>query len=315
MITLSNGHRFEYVVASGAAGFAGRYWWFERPLVWFGLIKPELFTIVLKTLTLEPIKGNLNWWKPWTWLPFSPWSCVRHVPGGTVNKVGLTNLGFDWWIQKVAPTIDFTKQPIIVSLHGTAQELAKMVWLLNACNGNLVGIELNVSCPNVGEMENETAEIVNTVKRIFSIAGYNRPIGLKLSVAQDCLAIARELEGYIEYVTLNSVPWEVMHPSKKSLLWRLQQKVGGSGGGVSGQVAQAHNWKVARQLVKETKVPVVFPGVWDYEDINSIWSQGADAISFGAIHLRFPSGVLPTRYVKRDKREQQEPEERRNTDG
>ena len=79
MISLSNGHTFEYMIASGALGFDGKGWIWERPLVRLGLIKPELFTVVIKTLTRNPRPGNLRWWKPWT--------CVRLISGGSVNKI------------------------------------------------------------------------------------------------------------------------------------------------------------------------------------------------------------------------------------
>ena len=103
MITLANGHKFKYMVASGALAFDGKGWPWERPLVWLGLIKPELFTVVIKSLTRNPRPGNLRWWKPWT--------CVRLIPGGSVNKVGLTNPGIEWWCKKVGPKLDFQKFP------------------------------------------------------------------------------------------------------------------------------------------------------------------------------------------------------------
>ena len=58
MIILSNGHCVEYVVASGSLAFDGKGWPWERPLVWLGLIKPELFTTFIKSLTLAPRAGT-----------------------------------------------------------------------------------------------------------------------------------------------------------------------------------------------------------------------------------------------------------------
>ncbi len=72
MITLSNGHKLEYVVASGALGFDGKGWFWERPLVWLGLMRPDLFTIGIRTLTYHPRMyptSNLSWVRPWTWAP------------------------------------------------------------------------------------------------------------------------------------------------------------------------------------------------------------------------------------------------------
>jgi len=101
MITLSNGHAFKYMVASGALAFDGKGWLWERPLVWLDLIRPELFTVVIKTLTRNPREGNLRWWKPWT--------CVRLIPGGSVNKWDLqtpvSNGGARGWTQTQFPKI------------------------------------------------------------------------------------------------------------------------------------------------------------------------------------------------------------------
>ena len=102
MIRLSNGHVLDHVVASGSLAFDGKGWPWERPMVAAGLIRPELFTVVLKTLTRDPRRGNLRW--------HSPWSCVALVPGGAVNKVGLTNPGVDWWVRDVGPKLDTETQ-------------------------------------------------------------------------------------------------------------------------------------------------------------------------------------------------------------
>ena len=85
MITLSNGHEIKYMVASGALGFDGKSYPHEWPLRWIGLIDPSLFTVVAKTVTYKPRKGNLRWYKPW--------GCIRLLPGGVVNAVELTIKG------------------------------------------------------------------------------------------------------------------------------------------------------------------------------------------------------------------------------
>src|SRR5262245_48766437 len=97
MIQLSNQHQFEYMAASGALSYDGRGWPWEWPLRWVGLINPKLFTIVTKTLTVQPRKGNLRW--------SHPWSCIGLLKNGAVNAIGLTNPGLNWWIKNVAPKI------------------------------------------------------------------------------------------------------------------------------------------------------------------------------------------------------------------
>ncbi len=277
MITLSNGHNFKYVVASGALSFDGQGWPWEKPLLWLGLIKPELFTVVIKTLTRHPREGNLRWWKPW--------ECVRLIPGGSVNKVGLTNPGVEWWCLKVAPKIDFNKFSIVGSIFGDRKELVEMARMMN-CFG-LKAIEVNPSCPNTGHAMQDTETVVEDVKAVKKVSRH--PIIVKVSVKQDYLAIAHCLARIAEAISLNSVPWEIVFPNgERSSLWRLEKRVGGGGGGVSGKPAQKYNWEAVEKLSRQGSLPVIGPSVMKFEDLICVRSLGASAISFGSIFLRAP---------------------------
>jgi dihydroorotate dehydrogenase len=290
MIILSNGHKMEYVVASGALAFDGKGWLWERPLVWMGLIKPESFSVVLKTLTFNPRSGFLRWWKPW--------ECVRLIPGGSVNKIGLTNKGIKWWCKKVGPKLDFKKYSLVGSIFGNQEELVKMAGMFNKFD--FVAVEINPSCPNTGHALDETDVIIKTVKAVKGVSEH--PIIVKISAAQDYLTIADRLKGIAEAIDLNSVPWEMVYPkSEKSPLCRLEQRVGGGGGGVSGKPSRIFNWKAVKELSEQGSLPVIGPSIMDFDDFNVLRELGASALSFGAIHLRTP--WRPTAFVRRDQNE------------
>ena len=286
MIRLSNGHVLDHVVASGSLAFDGKGWPWERPMVLTGLIRPELFTIVLKTLTRNPRVGNLRW--------HSPWSCVALVPGGAVNKVGLTNPGLDWWVRDVGPRLDYETQNIVASLFGDDAELVGMAKAMNRFA--LKAIEVNPSCPNTGHGLAEAEAVVRSVKAVKTASRH--PLVVKVSVAQDYRAIARGLAGVAEAVALNSVPWELVHPAAKSPLHRLERRVGGGGGGLSGRPAQALNWRAVEEMAADGHLPVIAPGIMGFDDIDRVRALGARAVSYGAIHLRAP--WAPTAIVKRD---------------
>ncbi|MBU6427095.1 hypothetical protein KGQ27_02535 [Patescibacteria group bacterium] len=287
MITLSNGHAFKYMVASGSLAFDGKGWPWERPLVWFGLIKPKLFTVVIKTLTRNPRPGNLRMWKPWT--------CVRLIPGGSVNKVGLTNPGVEWWCRDIGPTLDFHKIPLVGSIFGEEKELVEMTEKLNRFD--LVGMEVNPSCPNTGHAMQTAEAVVNSVKAVKRVSRH--PVIVKVSVDQDYLSIAHGLEGVAEAISLNSVPWKtVFINGERTPLWKLEQRVGGGGGGVSGKPAQKHNWAAVEALAKQGPLPVIGPSVMEFEDMDRVRRLGAKAVSFGAIHLRTP--WAPTSFVRKE---------------
>ena len=288
MIKLSNGHAFEYMVASGALAFDGKGWPWERPLVWLGFIKPELFTVVIKSLTRHPRVGNLRWWKPW--------SCVRLIPGGAVNKVGLTNPGIEWWCENVGSKLDFKKFPIAGSIFGDEKELVEMARMLNPFD--LVALEVNVSCPNTGHAIGQAKMVIECVKAVKRVSRH--PIIVKVSADQDYLAIARGLRGTAEAIALNSVPWKtVFTDDEQTPLWKLEKQVGGGGGGVSGKPAQKHNWAAVKALAKLGSLPVIGPSVMEFEDMKILRTLGAQAIGFGSIHLRTP--WKPTSFVRKEK--------------
>lgn len=293
MIRLSNGFSFEYVVASGALAFDGQGWLWEKPLVKAGLIKPELFTVVIKTLTYHPRKGNLRWWKPW--------ECVRLLPGGgAVNKVGLTNPGVYHWANQIGPRLDYKKFKLMGSIFGTYDEMDELVEAASLFNEfRVIGIEVNVSCPNTGHSMESVYSVIRCVTAIKEVT--HHPIIVKVSVDQPYLDIAKGLKGVAEAISLNSVPWTTAYPNSRSPLWPLEKKVGGGGGGVSGKPAQAHNWKAVRELALMGHLPVIGPSVMEFEDMQTLRDYGAKAISFGAIHLRTP--WKPTQFVLREERE------------
>ncbi len=285
MIKLSNGHRLAHVVASGSLAFDGQGWLWEKPFVAAGLIRPELFTVVLKTLTRHPRVGNLKW--------TSPWDCVRLVPGGSVNKVGLTNPGIDWWCRDIGPTLD-RRTATVASIFGEEAELVQMARMLDRFD--LVGLEVNPSCPNTGHGLLTTETVVRGVEAVK--AASRHPVIVKVSAAQDYRAIAWGLKGVAEAVALNSVPWEQVFPDRRSPLWRLERRVGGGGGGVSGEPAQALNWRAVGEMASDGAVPVIAPSIMRFEDLETVRRLGAKAVSFGAIHFRTP--WRPTAIVRRD---------------
>lgn len=299
MIRLSNGHSFEYMAASGALGFDGKGWPWEWPLRWVGLMKPKLFTVVIKTLTHKPTKGNFSLWKPWTYFPGSPWACVRLWRDNSIlNKVGLSNPGIDWWCKKIGPGIEGGKIRLVGSIHGTEEELVDMTKKLNMFD--LVGVEVNVSCPNVVH-DAETQMIVNAVRKVKEVSVH--PVIIKVSVKQEYLKIAAGLHGCAEAISLNSVPFRTVYPPKTVFRSPLEKlRPCGTGGGVSGRLAQRHNWKAVRQLAKlphGESLPIIGPSVMKLGDLDKVRRHGASAISFGAIHVRTP--WKPTLIVQADK--------------
>jgi len=284
MIKFSNGYKFEHMAASGALGFDGKGWFWEKPLEKLKLLEPSLFTVVIKTLTRFPRKGNLKW--------SLPFKSVCLVPGGVINAVGLTNLGIEWWCQEVGPKIEQSKISLVGSIFSmNIEDLVQMAIMLNEFD--LKALEINVSCPNSKDGMLETEKIVGACQRIREKS--RLPLILKLSVSMvNNLEIIPSLEGLVEAISINSVPWGMIFPRKQSPLAHL------GGGGISGKIAQPVTWDFLKRLKEKTSIPIIGPSVWNFEDIEKLRKLGAEAISFGSIFLLYP--WRPTLFVRKDKR-------------
>ncbi len=262
------------MVSSGAMGYWDG-WLMQKPLIAVGLIKQELFTVVSKTVTLGRREGNFRPWKPWE----SMWP----ISGGFVNNYGLGNPGFEGCLPKFSAIAATRKVRLVVSILGSPTELVAMANRLNDIK--IVAVEVNCSCPNTGEPIPETEEVVYAIKRVAETCKH--PVIVKLSIAQNYLEIVAALKGVAEAVSLNSVPWEIEFPLERSPLRRLEQRVG-SGGGVSGKPAQRANWAAVRNLAKDHALPIIAPSIMEFSDLEKVRALGADAVSFGVIHILTP---------------------------
>jgi dihydroorotate dehydrogenase (NAD+) catalytic subunit len=101
----------------------------------------SLGAFVTKGITLKPKKGN-------------PEVRVTETRTGLLNSIGLQNSGAKVFLREELPgTLDY-ELPIIVNISAdTVQEFGELAAYLidNDLNGLISGIEINVSCPNLGE--------------------------------------------------------------------------------------------------------------------------------------------------------------------
>lgn len=291
MIKLPNGPVVRYVAASGALAFDGLGWPWERPLVSLGVIDPDLLDITfIKSLTLKPTVGNLRL----RW----PFNCIRLLPGGAVNRVGLTNPGYKAWREQYGDRIDWKRAKLGSSVFGSEKEIVEM--LLGLDQYPFLAHEINLSCPNTGHPTEDTAPAIKAVKAAYQAV--ERPLIAKVSVDMDYVTIAKALLGTVVALSLNTVKWETLYPGKPSPLDPLERKLGTPGkGGVSGVPAQEANWAAVRRLKEEVpEMPVIGPSVMSYGDVAKVRAAGADAISFGTCFMRTP--WRPKRIILRDMR-------------
>ncbi len=274
MIALSNGYRFTFCCGSGALGFSGLGWPWEAPLRWLGLLNPHALTVVAKTVTAEPIRGNLSPWHPWT--------CVRLIPGGATNAVGLTNPGIDRWFQRDYLRARRNHIDLAVSVKAeSSDEARELVALLWGCE--VPFIEVNASCPNVKKQE-DVAKIVGVLSELKSAAW---PLILKLSLDQIDPDFIRAVEGNVEALhAINTIPWAKIYPQKPSPIQRYRH---GQQGGVSGEPIKSLAIDAVCRLRDMTSLPIVGGGgISSLDDVLAFEEAGASAFSIGTLFLRCP---------------------------
>ena len=98
----------------------------------------RLGAICCKGTTLKPRVGNVT-------------PRVTETPGGMLNSIGLQNPGVDAVIEKYARTWTGWKTAVVVNVAG--ESVADYVEVVRRLDGvpGVAGIELNISCPNVGK--------------------------------------------------------------------------------------------------------------------------------------------------------------------
>ena len=122
--------------------------------------------ITTKSCTLEKRRGN-------------PEPRYKDIELGSINSMGLPNLGYKQYLEFI-PILKQFKKPIIVSVSGLClEDNLKMIEEFNNSDADL--IELNLSCPNVigkpqvGYDFQQMEEILSQVMEIVK-----KPLGIKL---------------------------------------------------------------------------------------------------------------------------------------
>jgi dihydroorotate dehydrogenase (NAD+) catalytic subunit len=105
----------------------------------------DLGAIVVKSITLEPREGL-------------PTPRMAETPSGMLNAIGLQNPGIDAWLERDLPWLQARGAKVIASIAGTTvddfREVARKLkrhgaTAKGAGDGGVVGLEVNLSCPNV----------------------------------------------------------------------------------------------------------------------------------------------------------------------
>jgi dihydroorotate dehydrogenase (fumarate) len=228
--------------------------------------------IVTKSMTLEHRAGN-------------PEPRYHAFPGGSINSMGLPNLGYRAYAEMIPELRRFGK-PVIASVAGFAeQDFVTIAEAVDQSRPDL--IEVNLSCPNIpGEpqigYDAETSEhLLKRVRKIVSV-----PLGVKLPPYFDPAhhqRMARVLQNAgVDFLSLiNSVGnGLVVDPEHDCVVIKPKGGFGGLGGAIIKPVALANVrafWKLF-----EGRLPIIGTGgVMTGTDVYEHFLCGASAVQVG----------------------------------
>jgi dihydroorotate dehydrogenase (NAD+) catalytic subunit len=238
--------------------------------------------ICCKGTTLKPRIGN-------------PTPRVTETPGGMLNSIGLQNPGVDAVIEKYAATWTTWRTPVLVNVAGeSVHDYVEVTRRLDGVPG-VAGIELNISCPNVGKGGLQFAidagaagEVTAAVRRATDL-----PLLVKLSPnVADIRPIARAIAdaGADALTAINTLSGIAVAPGRQRPL------LGNIYGGLSGPAIKPIALRVVYEATQVVKIPVIaIGGVTELADVLDFLAVGAVAVQVGTAIFADPA--LPVRLI------------------
>ena len=236
-----------------------------------------LGAIVTKSVTRYPREGN-------------PPPRIVETPSGMLNSIGLANIGVEAYIKKMIPLYEELKTPIIINIAGsTEDEYCEILELTELVSSNIVGYEINISCPNVnaGGMEfgvdcGLTEQLTTRLRKIT-----DRLLIMKLSPNVTDIAaigVAAEKGGVDALSAINTlVGMSINTTNKKS-------NIHYGYGGLSGPAIKPVGLACVHKIYQAVDIPLIgIGGITSADDVLEYVLAGAAAVEVGTANYRDPN--------------------------
>ncbi len=230
--------------------------------------------IVTKSMTREARRGN-------------PEPRYYGFPGGSINSMGLPNLGYQTYAELIPHLKQFGK-PVIASVAGLCEEdFPTIAGTINGVRPDL--IEVNLSCPNIpgkpqiGYDPDASERVLKTVRRLITV-----PMGVKLPpyfdpVHHQVMGAVIKRCGVDFLNMINSVGnGLVIDSERETVVIKPKGGFGGLGGRIIKPVALAN----VRAFFKmfDGQIPIIGTGgVIDGVDAFEHILCGASAVQIGTV--------------------------------
>ena len=248
----------------------------------YGTENPELVdvsklgAIVTKSITLNPREGN-------------PPPRIVETPSGMINSIGLANIGVEKYVNDMLPVYEEIGSPIIMNIAGSSMdEYIAVMEKMEAVSSNIVGYEINISCPNVkeGGMEFgvECAMTEELTKKLRVLT--DRLLIMKLSPnVTDITAIAKSSEngGADAVSAINTVVgMSIDSKTGKSNIYTTY-------GGLSGPAIKPVGLACVHKVFNAVNIPIIgIGGIVSSDDVLEYVIAGSCAVQVGTANYRDP---------------------------
>ena len=238
--------------------------------------------VCCKGTTLKPRVGN-------------PPPRVTETPGGMLNSIGLQNPGVDAVIEKYAPLWQAWQTQVIVNVAG--ESVADYVEVARRLDGvpGVAGIELNISCPNVGKGGIQFAIDASAAGAVTAAVrrATDLPLLVKLSPnVADVRPIAKAIEdaGADALTAVNTLSGIAVEPGRRRPL------LGNIFGGLSGPAIKPVALRIVYETAQVVSIPIVaIGGITELRDVLEYFAVGAVAAQVGTAIFADPT--VPVRLV------------------
>ncbi len=236
----------------------------------------KLGGVVVKGISLKPKEGN-------------PPPRICETPCGLLNSIGLQNVGIDRFYIEKLPLLKKSGCTVIVNILGdNFEEYVKISEVIRE-RGNVDGVEVNVSCPNVksgGIHISKSPEAIKKLTKILRDTLKNIPLLIKLSPnVSDIVPYVKAVEdGGADGVTLSNtyVGIGIDIDTMKPKLSKIK-------GGLSGPAIKPLSQRIVFDTTTNCKISVVASGgIMNYIDALEYLALGAKAFEVGTANFVNP---------------------------
>jgi dihydroorotate dehydrogenase (NAD+) catalytic subunit len=245
---------------------------------------PPVAAYVPKTITVDPRLGN-------------PGPRILETPAGMINAIGLAGEGLHAFVHDRLPRLLGLPCPLILSIGGFS--LKEFVTLASELRDALeaalgmkwpakVGLELNISCPNVhtgcmsiGSDAKETEQVVGAVRNAWRglLVAKLTPNVTDIGV----IGRAAEAAGADAIAAVNTYKGLVIDRDT------LAPYLGNITGGLSGPAIKPLALRAVFDLFASVRIPVIgMGGVATVQDVIDFMSCGAKVVAVGSAAFREP---------------------------